>query len=203
MILFSHPLKFFLTIITTRTHFILPANLTDLLFPALTALQVLPCCFVCLFYGIVGLYSILGTVTFSTTLSRLAYNAPAAWRSGGFHYKSCGRQKFNFALNFPRGYCRRCAKPPVKRWHFYERVVLPLHCRVVLRSRYKSLFHYFVRLYSLFDTFDFLLYCRTVAIFESVTLSASLSDYIFLSGRLVISLLCRAVHHCRCGSLFH
>jgi hypothetical protein len=34
---------------------------------------------------IVGLYSILGTVIFSTTFSLLTHNAPAAWRSGGFH----------------------------------------------------------------------------------------------------------------------
>jgi hypothetical protein len=33
--------------------------------------------------------------------------------SGGFHYLSCGRQTFNFPQNFPRGYCRRCAKPQV------------------------------------------------------------------------------------------
>ena len=35
------------------------------------------------FHVIVGLYSILGTVTFSTTLSRMTANGMAAWRSGG------------------------------------------------------------------------------------------------------------------------
>ena len=54
---------------------------------------------------------------FSTTLSALTHNVRAAWRSGGFHYRSCGRQTFNFALPFPRAYCRRCAKPPVRCWH--------------------------------------------------------------------------------------
>ena len=38
----------------------------------------------------------------------------AAWRSGGFHYRLCGRQTFNFALPFLQSYCRRCAKPPVR-----------------------------------------------------------------------------------------
>jgi len=51
--------------------------------------------------------------TFSTTLLRLTPNVPAAWRSGGLHYRSCGLQTFIFALPFLRGYCRRCAKPPV------------------------------------------------------------------------------------------
>ena len=39
--------------------------------------------------------------------------APAAWRSGGLHYRLCGLQTFIFALPFLRTYCRRCAKPPV------------------------------------------------------------------------------------------
>ena len=43
----------------------------------------------------------------------LAANVPAAWRSGGLHYRLCGLLPFIFALPFPRGYCRRCAKPPV------------------------------------------------------------------------------------------
>jgi hypothetical protein len=59
---------------------------------------------------------------FSVRLSRrrfrsLAANVLAALRSGGFHYHSCGLQKFNFAQPFPRGYCRHCAKPLVRRWH--------------------------------------------------------------------------------------
>ena len=85
-------------------------------------------------FDFVGLYFDVGTVlnsdtlsactlfsvwdTFSTTLSRLTHNVRAAWRSGGLHYRSCGRQTFIFALLFPRDYCRRCAKPPVRCWHF-------------------------------------------------------------------------------------
>jgi len=46
----------------------------------------------------------------------LAPNVPAAWRSGGFHYCSCGIQSFKFALPFLRGYCRHYAKPPVICW---------------------------------------------------------------------------------------
>jgi hypothetical protein len=55
----------------------------------------------------------------STALSPLADNVPAAWRSGGFHKCLCGVQNFNYARHFPRGYCRRCAKPQVVRWHFF------------------------------------------------------------------------------------
>jgi len=57
---------------------------------------------------------------FSTVLARIAYNVPAAWRSGGLHYRLGGRQTFIFALPFLRGYCRRCAKPPVVRRPFYQ-----------------------------------------------------------------------------------
>ena len=39
-------------------------------------------------------------------------------RCGGLHYCLCGLQTFIFALPFPRGYCRRCAKPPVSSSHF-------------------------------------------------------------------------------------
>ena len=46
-------------------------------------------------------------------IRRLAYNGPAALRSGGFHKCSCGVQMFIYAQHFPRGYCRRCAKPQV------------------------------------------------------------------------------------------
>ena len=68
---------------------------------------------------VVGLYTFLETYCFlDRTLARLTYNVRAAWRSGGFHYRSCGLLPFNFALPFLRGYCRRCAKPPVMCWHF-------------------------------------------------------------------------------------
>jgi hypothetical protein len=43
----------------------------------------------------------------------------AAWRSGGFHYTSCGVQTFKYALPFLRASCRHYAKPLVVRWHFY------------------------------------------------------------------------------------
>ena len=33
----------------------------------------------------------------------IAYNVPAAWRSGGFHCTCCGVITFKFALNCPRG----------------------------------------------------------------------------------------------------
>jgi len=48
----------------------------------------------------------------------VAANVRAAWRSGGFHYHLCGLLPFNFVLPFLRGYCRRCAKPPVGCWCF-------------------------------------------------------------------------------------
>jgi hypothetical protein len=57
--------------------------------------------------------SFSGRDTLSTTLSALTHNDPAAWRSGGFHKCLCGVQSFNYARHFPRGYCRRCAKPQV------------------------------------------------------------------------------------------
>ena len=57
---------------------------------------------------------------------RFASNVRAAWRSGGLHYRLCGRQTFNFALPFLRGYCRRCAKPPVVCSAFARVLLLPL-----------------------------------------------------------------------------
>ena len=62
----------------------------------------------------------------------LAGNVRAAWRSGGLHYRSCGLQKFIFALPFLRAYCRRCAKPPVVRWHICDVFIFNLHCRLLL-----------------------------------------------------------------------
>ena len=55
----------------------------------------------------------------------LTHNAPAAWRSGGFHKTSCGVLPCKFALLFPRGYCRHYAKPPVRGSAFYN---LTIHC---------------------------------------------------------------------------
>jgi hypothetical protein len=55
-----------------------------------------------------------------TLASAVADNGVAAWRSGGFHKPSSGLQTFNSAQPFPRGYCRRCAKPHVSRWHLVE-----------------------------------------------------------------------------------
>ena len=73
----------------------------------------------CPFRYIVGLYFVFEVVlnsttlsdctpfsgrnTLSTTLSRLTHNVPAAWRSGGFHYRLCGRQTFISVLPFQRG----------------------------------------------------------------------------------------------------
>ena len=81
----------------------------------------------------------------------MAYNVRAAWRSGGLHYRLCGRQTFIYALPFPRGYCRRCAKPPVV-------------CSCIFRECCLCHFHFMVGLYFLFG---------------SVTLSASWSDCTF------------------------
>jgi hypothetical protein len=47
------------------------------------------------------------------TVASLACNNPVVWRSSGFHYLLCGRQTFKYPPTFPRGYCRRCAKPHV------------------------------------------------------------------------------------------
>ena len=93
--------------------------------------------FFCLLF--VGLYYVVGTVfnsitlsdctpfsardILSTTLSRLTHNVPAAWRSGGLHYRLCGRLPFNFVLPFLRSCCRRCAKPPVVRSAFHSRLL--------------------------------------------------------------------------------
>ena len=44
----------------------------------------------------------------------LAANGEAAWRSGGGHYRSCGRLTSKFARNVLRSYTRHCAKPPVR-----------------------------------------------------------------------------------------
>jgi hypothetical protein len=59
-------------------------------------------------------------------------NVLAAWGSGGFHYLSCGLQMSIFALPFPRGYCRHCAKPLVRRWHLSVSVreIIPIFGRV-------------------------------------------------------------------------
>ena len=75
--------------------------------------------------------------TLSTALSHIAHNVRAAWRSGGFHYHLCGLLPFNFALPFPRGYCRRCAKPPVG-------------CQCIVRNYYENVrsFRLFQSLYA-------------------------------------------------------
>ena len=53
--------------------------------------------------------------SFTLCCPRIASNddAPAAWRSGGFHCTFCGLLPFMSARRFLRSYCRRCAKPHV------------------------------------------------------------------------------------------
>jgi hypothetical protein len=82
----------------------------------------------------------------ATRCPPLAHNGAAAWRRGGFHKCSCGRQKFNSAQNFPRGYCPPCAKPLVMCWHLSRVLSVSLHCRAILRfrvipNRYHSAFN--------------------------------------------------------------
>ena len=62
-----------------------------------------------------------------TSLSRLAYNGEAAWRSGGFHYTFCGARNFKFTTTVVAGFlpplrqtacCRQCICP-----HCYQFIV--------------------------------------------------------------------------------
>ena len=113
---------------------------------------------------------------------RIASNVRAAWRSGGFHYRLCGLQTFNFPLSFLRSYCRRCAKPPVVGWPLCLSVqVCPA---IELSSQVKVCracchFHYIVGLYSLF---------------EAVVFFVELSGCTLL-GKLLFQLHCRTVPH--------
>ena len=104
----------------------------------------------------------------------MAYNVRAAWRSGGLHCRSCGLQTFNFALPFLRGYCRRCAKPPVV-------------CSCIFRECCLCRFHYIFGPYFLFGLVSF---------------SAILSDCTF-SGRLSFPLHSRVVLSVQVRLLFY
>ena len=59
---------------------------------------------------------------------------PAAWRSGGWHYKWGGLLPFVFARHFQRSYCRRCAKPLVVCLPSLQYSTNVSHGRVIIRQ---------------------------------------------------------------------
>ena len=85
-------------------------------------------------YVIVGLFSILGTITFSTTLSAHDTQRRSGLAAGGgFQCRSDGRKRLKIRTNCQASHAPACAKPPVRRRHFFN-LYRPFHHYFLLKN---------------------------------------------------------------------